>query len=196
MHRVSTPSPHSNNSSFLMRIIGGTHGGRIIKTPKGLPVRPTTDRTKEALFNTLQHRLAWSETTVCDLFAGTGNISFECCSRGAKQVLAVEKHPKCIRAIQQAAHTLGLAQLEVHQADAFRFAASSKMNFDFIFMDPPYELPNQPELVHQLLDRLLKDTDSLLVVEHRSQYDFSDLPGFESVRKYGSSSLSFFSKND
>lgn len=178
-----------------MRIIGGTYGGRIIKPTKGLPVRPTTDRTKEALFNVLQHRLDWPETTVCDLFAGTGNISFECVSRGAASVLAVEQHPKCIKAINQTAQALGMDTLTVRQADAFRFVEHHTGQFDFVFMDPPYDLPGQQGLIPRVIDTLLRDVDSLMVVEHRTQYDFSMVLGFESVRKYGSSSLSFFSKN-
>ena len=65
-----------------MRIISGKHKGRRITAPKKLPVRPTTDRAKEALFNILNHRLEWENISSLDLYAGTGNISYELASRG------------------------------------------------------------------------------------------------------------------
>jgi 16S rRNA G966 N2-methylase RsmD len=74
-----------------MRIISGIHKGRKIVAPKKLPVRPTTDRSKEALFNILQHQMDFSELSVLDLFAGTGSISYEFGSRGVAQLTAVDK---------------------------------------------------------------------------------------------------------
>ena len=65
-----------------MRIISGTHKGRRLMAPKNLPVRPTTDFAKEALFNILRNRIYFDEISVLDLFSGTGNISFEFASRG------------------------------------------------------------------------------------------------------------------
>lgn len=86
-----------------MRIIGGTWGGIRLNPPSNLPVRPTTDIAKEALFNILQNRLDFDEIECLDLFAGTGNISFELASRGALSVQAVDLHFKCIQYIQDTA---------------------------------------------------------------------------------------------
>lgn len=74
-----------------MRIISGLHKGRRIVAPKKLPVRPTTDRSKEALFNILQHRIDFSELRALDLYAGTGSISYELASRGATQIPQLTK---------------------------------------------------------------------------------------------------------
>ncbi len=74
-----------------MRIISGSHKGRRITAPRGLPVRPTTDMAKEALFNILNNNYYFEDLEVLDLFSGTGNISFEFASRGSKEIVAVDK---------------------------------------------------------------------------------------------------------
>lgn len=175
-----------------MRIIGGKYGGRVIHSPKGLPVRPTTDRTKESLFNILQHRFDWEETRVLDLFAGTGNISLECISRGAKDVLSVDRERKCIHAIKKIKSELGMTTGRTLQSDVKKYVRQAEEQFDFIFMDPPYAMTGQEELLEMILNKGLLAEDGLLVVEHMSQKDFSQIKGFDELRKYGTSSLSFF----
>ena len=81
----------------------GSHKGKRLFAPKKLPVRPTTDRSKEALFNILQHQYDWSSIRVLDLFAGTGNISYEFSSRGVNEVFSVDKNSHCIKFIKQTA---------------------------------------------------------------------------------------------
>jgi len=178
-----------------MRIIGGKFGGRTIHSPKGLPVRPTTDRTKEALFNVLGHRLYWEETRVLDLFAGTGNISLECWSRGAQHVTSVDKHPRCVAAIRKHLESLGVAEAEVIRMDVKRYVKQAGGIYDWIFMDPPYAMPDQESLVMTILENDLLAENGLLTVEHTPQLKLAHLPYFESVRVYGSSALSFFSKD-
>ena len=73
-----------------MRIIAGTHKGRRLRIPKKLPVRPTTDRAKEALFSILNHKVNFESARVLDLYSGTGSIGFEFCSRGCPKVIAVD----------------------------------------------------------------------------------------------------------
>ena len=177
-----------------MRIIGGKYGGRNIHSPKGLPVRPTTDRTKEALFNVLSHRLDWPQTRVLDLFAGTGNISLECWSRGAASVTSVDKHPRCVAAIKKHKEELGIEGGKVIRMDVRKYVKQLEGPFDLIFMDPPYALPNQESLVISILEGGGLSQDGLLIVEHTPQLKFDNLPLFESVRVYGSSALSFFSQ--
>ena len=80
-----------------MRIISGNYKGRRIIAPKKLPVRPTTDMAKESLFNILRNRYSFSTISVLDLFAGTGNISYEFASRGAKAITAVDANAGCAR---------------------------------------------------------------------------------------------------
>ena len=79
-----------------MRIISGIHKGRIITPPKNLSVRPTTDRSKEALFNILNNLYRWEDISVLDLFSGTGSVSFEFASRGVKTITSVDQNEKFV----------------------------------------------------------------------------------------------------
>lgn len=82
-----------------MRIISGTHKAKRIIAPKKLPVRPTTDMAKEALFNILNNRYYFDEISVLDLFSGTGNIAYEFASRGTRHITAVDSHYGCVKFI-------------------------------------------------------------------------------------------------
>lgn len=176
-----------------MRIIGGKYGGRNIRVPQGLPVRPTTDRTKEALFNILNNELEWPDVKVLDLFAGTGNISLECLSRGAAYVTSVDQHAKCIGAIQASFSDLAITNAKAVRANVWQFLKQHNAEpFGFIFMDPPYDMPRQGELVVHILENGWLAEDGVLVVEHTSHTQFSSLAGFDFSRVYGSSTLSFF----
>ncbi len=175
-----------------MRIIGGTYKGRTIRSPKGLPVRPTTDRTKEALFNRLNHLVELAGIKVLDLFAGTGNMTLEFWSRGARQVVSVDQHHRCVGTIKQHLRDLQIRGGSVIRMDARRYVSQATESFDLIFMDPPYALPGQPELVEQILAGELLTPDGILIVEHSPQLNFEEIEGFEESRIYGSSALSTF----
>ena len=84
-----------------MRIISGTHKGRRISPPKKLPVRPTTDRAKESLFNILVHQYNFKDCVVLDLFSGTGSISYEFASRGVEKVIAIDQNNACVKFIEK-----------------------------------------------------------------------------------------------
>ena len=89
-----------------MRIIGGDKGGLRINISKKLKLRPTTDRSKEALFNILSNRFDFDTLKVLDLFSGTGNISYEFCSRGTTFIQAIENDRRCIKYIQETSKLL------------------------------------------------------------------------------------------
>ncbi len=91
-----------------MRIISGSHKGKRLTAPKTLPVRPTTDFAKEALFNILNHRISFSEVSMLDLFSGTGNISYEFASRGCEHITAVDAHYGCVKYIAETTKELDL----------------------------------------------------------------------------------------
>lgn len=176
-----------------MRIISGKHRGKVIRPPKGLPVRPTTDQAKEALFNILNNRLAWNGLRVLDCFAGTGNMSFEFLSRGAKTVRAIDANANCIRFISRTFEELNAEDAKATKMPVERFLAGKPSPFDLIFMDPPYAMPHQESLVFAALNNGWLAPDGFLVLEHASTNDFSNFAFFKEVRKYGSSSFSFFS---
>lgn len=179
-----------------MRIIGGTYGGRVIQSPKGLPVRPTTDRTKEALFNLLRHRLDWAGLRVLDLFAGTGNLTLEFWSRGVAEVVSVDQNRRCVAAIKGHLRTLGIEGGQVLCMEVGRFLRHNDRAFDLVFMDPPYAMPGQEELIRHILSGPALAPAGLLIVEHAAQVSFDHLPGFEQRRSYGTSLLSFFERRD
>ena len=175
-----------------MRIIGGAKKGLLIQAPNNLPVRPTTDRSKESLFNILQHSIAIEGIEALDLFTGTGNISYELASRGAALVLSIDKDFGCVKFVKESAQKLGLPQIQVRKQDVFTALKNMNQSFDLIFADPPYALADIIKLPAIVLDKKLLKSNGLLVVEHGSSLDLSQQIGFFEDRKYGQSTFSFF----
>ncbi|WP_299361913.1 16S rRNA (guanine(966)-N(2))-methyltransferase RsmD [Winogradskyella sp.] len=179
-----------------MRIISGIFKGRKIIAPKKLPVRPTTDMAKEALFNILNNQYYFDEVAVLDLFSGTGNISYEFASRGTEQIMAVDDNYGCIRFINETAETFGMP-IQTIKSDVFKFLEHTKQKHTIIFADPPYDFGIElfakiPQLVFQ---NDLLDEDGCLIIEHSKHTDLSGLEQFSYVRKYGGSAFSFFVRN-
>lgn len=138
-----------------VRIVGGTWRSRLLAFPDVVGLRPTPDRVRETLFNWLGQSL---DGKAClDLFAGSGALGFEALSRGAKQVVMVERDRNVVRVLQQNAATLGAERLELVEADALRFVAGDPRRFDVIFVDPPYGLKLLPEILPALASHLGDD---------------------------------------
>jgi 16S rRNA (guanine(966)-N(2))-methyltransferase RsmD len=174
-----------------MRIIQGKNKGKQIKAPASLPVRPTTDLGKESLFNILNNYFFFDRITVLDLFAGTGNISYEFASRGAMSVTVVDNYQGCTDFIRKTAEKLQLDNISVIRGDAFSFVERSRQQFDIIFADPPYDLMGLEIIVdHVFANHLLKPS-GWLVLEHPREYDFSQHPHFYEHRKYGKLNFTF-----
>lgn len=176
-----------------MRIISGKHKGRRLIAPKNLPVRPTADMQKEALFSILTNRYMLDQLQVLDLFSGTGNIAYEFASRGAENIVAVDAHYGCVKYINATSKELDLS-IECIKSDVFKYLKRIGQKFDLIFADPPYDMKqadfeNIPKIVFE--KELLKD-NGLLIIEHSSQTDLSEIPNFNKARKYGGSVFSFF----
>ncbi len=176
-----------------MRIISGKYRGKRLVAPKKLPVRPTTDMAKEGLFNILNNKFFFDELKVLDLFAGTGNISYEFASRGSRDVTAVDGHSACISYIAKTSKELELG-IKTIKADVFKFLRGNDLKFDIIFCDPPYNfmLDDFQKIVELVFDEKLLNEDGLLIIEHASQTDLSKLFHFQEGRKYGGSTFSFF----
>jgi 16S rRNA (guanine966-N2)-methyltransferase len=175
-----------------MRIIGGKLKGLRLNPPKNLPVRPTTDLAKEALFNILQNQIEFDNITVLDLFSGTGNIAMEFASRGAEKVTGVDRSIQCVHYLKDASRQHGLAQIEAFKADVFKYLDMETEQYDLIFADPPYDLNKIPEIPKIIFDKKLLKPDGMLIVEHQSMQNLSNHPAFTEQRKYGHSSFSFF----
>ncbi|NJD62687.1 MAG: 16S rRNA (guanine(966)-N(2))-methyltransferase RsmD [Deltaproteobacteria bacterium] len=122
-----------------MRIVAGKWRGRPLRAPKGLAVRPTSDRVREAIFDILGERV--SGTSVLDLFAGSGALGLEALSRGASRAGFVEPDPAAFAVLRKNVETLGAGEAEAWQLDyrqALRRLRARPQRFDLVFLDPPY----------------------------------------------------------
>lgn len=180
-----------------MRIISGSHKGRRIQAPKNLPVRPTTDMAKEALFNILRSQIEIHGATVLELFAGSGNITYELLSRGASQVHTVDIHQPCTVFIQKTAETLGFT-IQSTTADVFEFLKNHTQSYDLIFADPPYDFDQESfgAIASLVLNRNMLNPSGLLVIEHSKHTDLSDQKNYINTRRYGGTAFSFFAVPD
>ena len=165
------------------------HKGRRLIAPNTLPVRPTTDRAKEALFNILENRYFFDGKKILDLFSGTGNIAFEFASRGCEDIMVIDQNFHCCNFISKIAEELNYNIL-VKKMDCLDFVQETKQNFDIIFADPPYHFEYYKEMKDNILRNNLVRKDGCLIIEHDSRINF----GKENVelRKYGSVHFSIF----
>ena len=176
-----------------MRIVGGRLKGRRIEPPKGITARPTTDFTKEALFNILQHSIPLEGIRVLDPFAGAGGISLEFLSRGAVEVISVEQDAVLHGFLRRTATALGLANWHCVKTDVFAFLRTQHGTFDVIFADPPFDLPGTADLPALVRERNLLAEDGVLIVEHPRNINLGNDPWFNSCRKYSNIHFSFLS---
>ena len=175
-----------------MRIISGKYGRRRFDVPTNITARPTTDMARENLFNVLGNIIDLEDKTVLDLFAGTGAMSFEFLSRGCAHVTAVEKARVQADFIKRVQQQLGDPNLTLVRGDVFKFVATCRQSFDVIFADPPYDLPQLPQLPELILNSQMVQPGTLVIVEHSKANDFSHLPQFTQQRVYGKVHFSFF----
>ena len=176
-----------------MRIISGKYKGKRLLAPKKLPVRPTTDFAKEALFNILNNRYHFSNIVVIDLFAGTGNISFEFASRGSSQITAVDEDFGCIQFINKISSELSFG-IETIKTDVFSYLEKNKEKADLIFADPPYTFTVEEleKIVNLVFEKEMLRKSGMLVIEHSKHVNLTLLKHFVEARKYGGNVFSFF----
>lgn len=175
-----------------MRIISGKYGRRRFDVPRNITARPTTDFARENIFNVLDNFEGFEGKSACDLFAGTGAVSFEFLSRGCNPVTAVEKAPVQTAFIKKVAQILGDTNLQIVKGDVFKFIEESVRSYDYIFADPPYDHPRFEEIPGIILSSALVAPGSIVIIEHSKTRDFSALPEFNQRRAYGSVNFSIF----
>lgn len=176
-----------------MRIISGIYKSRKIVAPKNLPVRPTTDMAKESLFNIINNLYYFDAISVLDLFAGTGNISYEFASRGTENITCVDQDFGCIKFINQTSDKFEMP-IQTIKSDVFKFLEKTSIQSNLIFADPPYNFSIEqfskiPELVFS--NNLLLE-DGLLIIEHSKHTDLSHITNFAYSKSYGGNMFSFF----
>ena len=176
-----------------MRIIGGELGRRRINPPAHMPhTRPTTDVAKEGLFNIISNNLDIEELKSLDLFGGTGSISYELASRGARDLTIVEKDSRMHEFIKKTAGELKLENFKVLRMDVFKFIDQCTDKFDFIFAGPPYALGNIDDLPKLIFEKQLLNTKGWFVLEHTPRNDYKKFPFFSTERNYGTTVFSIF----
>ncbi|MDD7101456.1 MAG: RsmD family RNA methyltransferase [Prevotellaceae bacterium] len=177
-----------------MRAITGKYKGRHFNVPASFKARPTTDFAKENLFNVLKAYIDFENITALDLFGGTGSITLEMLSRGAGKVVCVEKDFQHWSFIKQIFRTLNDPNAHILRGDALRYIAKATEPFELIFADPPYALPELAELPDRITSSALMDNNTVFVLEHGKNHDFSSHPCFVEHRSYGSVNFSIFRK--
>lgn len=178
----------------MIRIISGKHKGRKIAAPKKLPVRPTTDRAKESLFNILNNHFYFDEIKVLDLCAGTGNITYELGSRGCTDITAVDLDGACVRFIEQTVETLALEGIQVFRSDIYQFVDQDFRSYDLIFADPPFDYEEYGPFIDKIFEKNLLNEEGMLIVEHRTNNSLDGIKNLVDERKYGNVTFSFFQK--
>ena len=175
-----------------MRIISGRLRGKRIKIPKNINVRPTTDQSKEAIFNILVNRYDLNEIKVLDLFSGTGSMSFEFSSRGVKTVYSVDKSYNSIKFIKKFSEENNL-NINVLRKDILKSNLETNIKFDIIFTDPPYtnNIKYYTDLLSILRKKLSISNGSLLILEHPENINLKEQEDVIETRKYGSCFFSF-----
>jgi 16S rRNA (guanine966-N2)-methyltransferase len=165
-----------------LRIIGGRHRGRRLPFPDQPGLRPTADRVRETLFNWVAPLIAGARCL--DVFAGSGALGFEAASRGAAEVVMIERAPAAARQLRANVQMLGAQEIQIHQADALEWLARpGRTHFDLVFLDPPFA----EDLLAPAVERLERNhwlaPEARLYLEAPVQIGFPPLPdGWELIR--------------
>ncbi len=176
-----------------MRIVGGEFSGRRFSPPTGIPARPTTDVAKEGLFNILEHMMDIEGCSTCDLFGGTGSISYELASRGAERLTLIERDMVSINFIKKTAKELGIDQkMHIIKGDVFKFMKQSRDHYNFIFAGPPYALTTIDDLPHLVFEQKMLAPGGIFVLEHTPRNDYQQHPNFRRMKNYGTTVFTFF----
>lgn len=185
-----------------MRVIAGKYRSRPLHSPRGMDIRPTSDRLRETLFNVLTagNPSALTGTVWLDLFAGTGAVGIEALSRGAKEVHFVESSSAAAKAIHDNLRSLGITGgfkvLQEELPNAFWRMERQRVAADVVFLDPPYRAQDAySSTLTALADSALIWAMTVVIAEHEKRFD----PGeeFGSLRRFrrlaqGSAALSFY----
>ena len=177
-------------------MISGKLKGKKLFTLKGLDLRPTSDRVREAIFDILQDRLRGQR--VLDLFAGTGALGIEALSRGAQRAVFVEGSPRSRMVLVKNVEACQLEeQSEVvgrEVQEGIKILERRGDSFDLIFLDPPYRKGLARRTLQLLSQASIVPPDSLIIAEHAPEEELEPLPSLERIdwRRYGSTQISFF----
>ena len=174
-----------------MRVIAGKYKGRALFSPKDESVRPTTDRIKENVFNLIQGRIAGA--SFLDLFGGSGAMSIEALSRGAREAVISDPSRDSVALIKKNFAKVGVGKEGQILELPYDLAAKRLVGkrFDLIYLDPPYRAPYYEDILARISDCDLLAEDGVLLFEHATERPFPEAKGYVifDSRKYGSVTL-------
>jgi len=180
-----------------MRIVGGSLKGRPLQSPKGMATRPTTDRTRESLFNILTHKIDFEACRTLDLFAGTGALGFEAISRGSEYCVFIEEASNARGSIRENVEALQLSGItKIFRRDATRLGNIGTLKpFDLVFADPPYRKSYGEKAAKSLREGDWLKPDAIFILEEATDAFPEALKGYEldDKRTYGETTIGFFS---
>ena len=181
-----------------MRVISGSAKGTKLYTLKGELTRPTLDRVRESIFNIIQNEIR--DSSFLDLFSGSGAISIEAASRGAKKVVACDKSREAINIINKNIEKTHLEEkIDVYNLDYIQCLNRFKnICFDLIYLDPPYKTDYAKKSVEQILELNIANEDTLIIVETDDTSVIEDLENQKiqivDKRKYGRAIIAFLKR--
>jgi len=183
----------------MMRVIGGIKGSRRLRSSKSKALRPTLDRVRESIFNILRERV--TSAKVLDLFSGIGSVGIESLSRGASEVIFVEKDSKIAEILKENLHSLGFETgnriLKMDFTKAIKVLSKEEERFDIIYIDPPYASGFAEISLRLLAEYDILKEEGLALAEHfhKDKLDdrFGDLKLYR-VKKIGDTCISFYKK--
>ena len=184
-----------------MRIISGNFRGKKLFLPSDKLTRPLKDLVKESIFNLIQHSkkidLIVENSSVLDLFSGSGSFGIECISRGAKKVIFFENYPQAFKILEKNLNLLrNIDNYEIYKKNFFDFFPSNKnlnLKFDIIFIDPPYKEKKINEIIEIILEKKILTQNGVLII-HRHKKDDIKLTNKLRIiedRTYGISKILF-----
>lgn len=182
----------ARNLCESMRIVSGIYKGRRFSPPNSIKARPTTDMAREALFNVMAQEIYLHDIDVLDLFAGTGAISLEFLSRGARSATAIEIDFVAKKFMETLKREWQVPNLKIVKADVFKLMKNPNQSFDLVFADPPYAHPKFADIPTLILNSGWLKKDGLLIIEHSSDNTFEEHPAFSRHRNYGNVNFTFF----
>ncbi len=184
-----------------MRVISGTARGKKLISLEGLETRPTLDRVKEALFNILQFYI--KDANVLDLFSGSGALSIEALSRGAKEALLCDCSKEAVRIINKNLEDTRLKNkarvLNKDYLETLNRLKKETKKFDIIFLDPPYKTDYIFKSIKKILEYELLAEDGIIVAETDDENKIEEIKNIEGIeiydaRKYGIVHIIFIRK--
>ena len=183
-----------------MRVISGSSKKRSLRTLKGLGLRPTPDRVREAIFNIIASELPGR--MVLDLFAGSGSLGIEALSRGAKEAVFIETHLEAVRILKENLKSCRFSDrgtvIRWRVETGIKLLEKKRKSFDLVFLDPPYDKALIVRTLKALSPSNILKSGSMVIAQHSLRETFPELLGrlvLEDQRRYGETLVSFFRVN-